>query len=381
MKAGHVKRCLAAPTNQSNSIPGTGGSDRKRARFACISCRKKKIRCDGNEPCAPCVASKSSCSFRTPMNSSSLPSSNRGFEAPAIVYLDLGLNDPDVEDPIVGVVDTTSVNFISDNSQRHDHSFNGVEFEPLPAPDPSTIESNCQNGVETGFSEHSGTNTYDSMMGNVPDMPTSSENILSDFPDIGGMEDYWQMLPMVFLQSCNLGDTNVSQNTPFWFSESDFTANDVFLDSNSPLLDHIVPSSMQNLTASMQEYFDGKSRPPSPSLNKASRKWYSAPPNLHDHNKDIVTIFLNIFRKHIPKTFSLFEETTVSPKGRAAYTLAMAATGGLFCTVLGSATVAKSMYNDARRLLLASVSIMILLEIPSLRLYRSTQRHLWMNSL
>ena len=131
---------------------------------------------------------------------------------------------------------------------------------------------------------------------------------------------------------------------------------DVFLDSNSPLLDHVVPSSMQDMTASMQQYFNAKSRPPSPSLDKASRMWYSAPAHLKDHNKDVVRVFLSIFQRHIPHTFILFRETTFSQKGHVAYTLAMAATGGLFCTVSGSADVAKSMYNDARRLLLASVN-------------------------
>lgn len=114
---------------------------------------------------------------------------------------------------------------------------------------------------------------------------------------------------------------------------------------------------MQNLTATMQEYFDRKSRAPSPSLNKASKMWYSSPPNLDDHNKDISRVFLDIFRRHIPETFILFQDSTISRKNRAEYTLTIAATGGLFCTVPGSAEVAKSMYNDARRLLLASVCL------------------------
>ena len=148
-----------------------------------------------------------------------------------------------------------------------------------------------------------------------------------------------------------------AQNSQFWFDGSDFAWSDNFFDSNSPLLDHVLSSSMQSLTATMQEYFDRKSRAPSPSLNKASKMWYSAPPNLDDHNKDIVRVFLNIFRRHIPETFSLFKDPAVSRKNRAEYTLAVAATGGLFCTVPGSAEVAKSMYNDARRLLLASFSV------------------------
>lgn len=147
------------------------------------------------------------------------------------------------------------------------------------------------------------------------------------------------------------------QNAQFWFDGSDFAGTDGFFDPNSPLLDHVLSSSMQNLTASMQEYFNRKSRATSPSINKASRMWYSAPPNLDYHNKDVMKVFWNIFQKHIPQTFALFKNTTVGWKGRAAYNLAMAATGGLFCTVPGSAEVAKWMYNDARRLLLASVSL------------------------
>lgn len=147
------------------------------------------------------------------------------------------------------------------------------------------------------------------------------------------------------------------QNTQFWFDESDLAWSDGFLGSKSPIFDHVFSSSIQKLTATMQEYFDRKSRAPSPSVSKADRKWYSAPPNLNDHNQDIIRVFLNIFRRHIPNTFSLFKGPTVSGKDRAAYILATAATGGLFCNVPGSAEVAKSMYNDARRLLLASVCL------------------------
>jgi hypothetical protein len=107
----------------------------------------------------------------------------------------------------------------------------------------------------------------------------------------------------------------------------------------------------------MQEYFDRKSRAPSPTLNKANVMWYSSPPNIEDHDPDVVNIFLNLFHKHIPETFPLFEEVTIGQKIRAEYYIAMAATGGLFCSVPGSFEVAKSMYNDARRLLLASVCV------------------------
>lgn len=106
----------------------------------------------------------------------------------------------------------------------------------------------------------------------------------------------------------------------------------------------------------MQEYFDRKSRPSSPSPNKPSKVWYSAAPLLENHNRDIIRVFHNVFRRHIPKTFSLFEDTAItSSKCQPAFTLALAATGGLFCGTPGSAQVAKAMYGDARRMVLSTV--------------------------
>ncbi|KAJ9608016.1 hypothetical protein H2200_007004 [Cladophialophora chaetospira] len=154
-----------------------------------------------------------------------------------------------------------------------------------------------------------------------------------------GMGEEWQMT-----------ETDI----PFWFAESDSAWSNVFLDPNPPSLTSDIPSPMEDLTMSMQEYFEAKSRAPSPSL-KANKFWYGATPTLNDHNEDIVRVFSRTFRKHIPQTFTLFKEPTVSGKGRDAYTLALAAVGGLFCDVPGSSEVSKSMYNDARRLLLASV--------------------------
>lgn len=113
------------------------------------------------------------------------------------------------------------------------------------------------------------------------------------------------------------------------------------------------------MTHMMQEYFDRKSRAPSPSLSRANAMWYSAQPNLEAHDRVVVKGFLNLFQNHIPETFSLFDESTINSnnKARPEYILAMAATGGLFCSVPGSAQITKSMYNDARRLTLASVRL------------------------
>jgi hypothetical protein len=69
-------------------------------------------------------------------------------------------------------------------------------------------------------------------------------------------------------------------------------------------------------------------------------------------------VFLRLFQRHIPPTFPIFERSSSMHKHPPSYVLAAAAVGGLFCAVAGSAEVARSMYNDARRLNLAAVSVL-----------------------
>src|ERR1700753_424721 len=94
-------------------------------------------------------------------------------------------------------------------------------------------------------------------------------------------------------------------------------------------------ASQQRMTGILQEYFDRKSRKSSPSApDKASVMWYSAPPNLDDHDKDVLNVFVNLFHKHVSATFTLFKKIRVTSGTRPEFRLAMAATGGLFCSVL-----------------------------------------------
>jgi hypothetical protein len=112
----------------------------------------------------------------------------------------------------------------------------------------------------------------------------------------------------------------------------------------------------------MRSYFDAKSRPQSPSMQDHGRRtaradFYSTPPDLKNHNIDILRVFLGMFRKHIPKTFGLFHDPLEAQYSHSIENLlAMAALGGLFCTVAGSDQIANSMYNDSRRLCLEASS-------------------------
>lgn len=45
---------------------GTPGSDTDLKRYACLTCRERKIKCDRHNPCSDCVKAMRSCSFIPP---------------------------------------------------------------------------------------------------------------------------------------------------------------------------------------------------------------------------------------------------------------------------------------------------------------------------
>ena len=353
VKAAHVKKCHTASSDQPNDDTETeGGAVRRRVRIACNGCRKRKMRCDGEEPCAPCQATSSFCHYRGSTDSTTARNHSASQEESQA---------DQVDQPRTGIESSTG-----DNMHQRPLSFalqtpimdSGMPFDAVI----NTYQDINQNAsamtLDTPFQGSTRMSVPDTSANDEPEMLMPHENVFYPLPDAVGMDNFWQTPTLVWIYSylCVNSIVNLSQNSQFWFDGSGFAwqGGELF-DSSSPSLDHTISSSMQRLTATMQEYFNRKSRAPSPSLSKASKMWYSAPPNLDNHNKDIVRVFLNIFQNHISETFPLFKDSVASGKNRAAYTLAMAATGGLFCTVLGSAQVAKSMYNDARRLLLVSV--------------------------
>lgn len=130
-------------------------------------------------------------------------------------------------------------------------------------------------------------------------------------------------------------------------------------DTSTSVLGNTSSSSLQNMSLLLREYFDRESRAPSPAPNKVESMWFSKPPKLQDHDVDVLNVFLNLFYRHIPKTFTLFETSRITDQNKSYYTLALAAVGGLFCSVNGSFEIVKVMYNDSRRLLLASVSFTV----------------------
>jgi hypothetical protein len=82
----HQKTCLQEASLTATGEPSETFPGRKRARIACNSCRRRKARCDGNDPCGSCKASSIECHFVTASASlsqtdvSSLPDTQSGSQ-------------------------------------------------------------------------------------------------------------------------------------------------------------------------------------------------------------------------------------------------------------------------------------------------------------
>ncbi|GAM86923.1 hypothetical protein ANO11243_049440 [Dothideomycetidae sp. 11243] len=273
VKAVHVRTCAAAPSDAAANEEALASSTRRRVRVACLSCRLKRIRCDGTHPCAACISSAMECEY----SSMSGPVPGSDVLSPA----------PSVRNPSVSTRPATSPSL------------------PIATPPQSNPDAEAQTATQLSLAMIPNDTTEVSAL-TMPDL-----DVAFPLPLSGEVDD-------------------------LWFGPS-------------------------------MEYFHQRSHPPSPSLDKASKMWYSAPPNLDDYDHDILHVFISLFHGHIPKTFATFRENLQEGKTRAEYTLAMAATGGLFCSVPGSAEVAKTMYHDSRRLLLAFVSPAHTVMVPLLQ--------------
>ncbi|KEF61798.1 uncharacterized protein A1O9_03368 [Exophiala aquamarina CBS 119918] len=129
--------------------------------------------------------------------------------------------------------------------------------------------------------------------------------------------------------------------------------------SHNPLFAEIDSTSQMDVAITMmRDFFQRRSRAPSPMREEPRQlwnQWYSAPPHLQIYDEEVINILLNLARTHLSSTFAIFSDFEVLPDTKEELCLAMAAVGGLFCTVSESAKVARKLYNDARRMQLEAM--------------------------
>ena len=99
----------------------------------------------------------------------------------------------------------------------------------------------------------------------------------------------------------------------------------------------------------LQKYYQQRSERSSPRPEKDQRAWSQSSISPHVYDKDTINVLLNVFQQHLSSSFPIFANFTVDADTRQELYLAMAAVGALFCDVWGSHSIAKALYNDARR--------------------------------
>ncbi|KAF2102966.1 hypothetical protein NA57DRAFT_52505 [Rhizodiscina lignyota] len=354
----HLETCHAEDAwGQGDLDAYGGGTSRKRIRVACDHCRRRKIRCSGREPCQSCQESGLQCFFSE------------------------STRDAHQATPLWPVTATAESAFCGSQEHTVDPSPSSDSNSVFQVEQMSTSTEPCtQSGLwvaeNRSLALPAGTQpAYLALPRTQPCEPCQS----IERPSVGGV----------------LGDSGLfaQDAMAMWFGTgfdadgycpavSQTSISGAFMDRSDPfeLIEgpflgllgtmpqppqelvntcHDLPPDFPLLSSMIRRYFNHHSRTSSPSeADETSGKlYYSDPPNLAIYDAQVLKIFLNLFWRHIPPSFPIFEDLCLGRHPDAHYVLALAAVGGLFCSVEGSLKMAMAMYNDSRRLVLRKVVV------------------------
>lgn len=156
------------------------------------------MRCDGNEPCAACKSHNLTCHYSAPANLSSVETGKQPAELAITACTDKTTETFDTEDLSLELTDTIPVDSVSQQTPHSEASFRmGLGFAHPPSSDLSMVPNNFIGALEPEYLKEMEVSVRESMVG-VPDqMPISFENIFSQFPDMAGIGDNWDMPALV----------------------------------------------------------------------------------------------------------------------------------------------------------------------------------------
>ncbi|KAF1993082.1 hypothetical protein P154DRAFT_478161 [Amniculicola lignicola CBS 123094] len=106
------------PSLQLRATDGTGPVKRRRPALSCVECRKRKVKCDREKPCGPCIRTKSpTCSFRpNPLTATRQPRPSgtgpAGQDVSADIPMQLGhmpAPEPDAQDLVEELFPSPSI--------------------------------------------------------------------------------------------------------------------------------------------------------------------------------------------------------------------------------------------------------------------------------
>ncbi|OQV05163.1 Zinc-finger double domain-containing protein [Cladophialophora immunda] len=349
VKDKHMKRFHTSQGLEDYRSKKARSSQRERSRLACDQCRRGKLKCDNHHPCQACRNKHLSC---TVSSSSRGPGRPRNHEGPEQRL------DQD------GIPSENALDFFEllEGPTESMADF-GPTFMTPSIPGRSTTTESCQPTVQPDgqgslipniIGHTDSVEQINDAMQIPGDLTTTTidaifppddgmffdgqESINSAFPDLDPMDGLWQLSSLgVSGWLDNLDDAVSGQ-----------AGNDL-PKTASFNLESSKPSHIDQGVAIMVEFFQRRSRASSPTKD-AKRSWYSLPPRLQMYDDEVINVLLNLGRAHVSTTFRIFSNFEATQETSQQLCLAMAAIGALFSTAEGSSTVAKSLYNDARRL-------------------------------
>ncbi|KAL6797934.1 hypothetical protein J3E68DRAFT_398688 [Trichoderma sp. SZMC 28012] len=344
----HLEACHADDERSHGDLKAYGSTRRKKVRVACDSCRKRKTRCSGSQPCPSCKAIGMSCTYEQPRHEEP-PAPPTPKSASVDGQSSHSPSSAEAATAFQADADRLSARIQHSNQSFQWSSINpsqhlGLPLAPAAQPLHDSVAEPQRESIGLGF------------------QPIEATPLDPD--------------PMVMW----LGDSAFAPDSYSHYfplnsiSEAFMDHSDTYNFTRDPLLDilapvppgvqatsnfgspshHELPFDHQPLFSMIRKYFNR--RYSASDLNEMDEAfgqvWTSELPSLAIYDTQVLDVFIGLALKHLLATFDLFHEVSLDKNTDASYILALAAVGGLFSSVEGSFKLAMAIYNHSRKLVL-----------------------------
>ncbi|KAB5540295.1 hypothetical protein GE09DRAFT_1245326 [Coniochaeta sp. 2T2.1] len=355
--AKHIEKLHRQDDGNSSGISASQRSgernprDRERSRLACDQCRKRKLKCDNVRPCRSCQSKLLTCTVSSssrppgrPRNVDLIPVSPieqySATTQPGSFIEDKGeVEQVDVVDPLLGQWTPNSMENPSTLVGQHSSETNNTAAITASGESCYGPVGPILPSADQWLQVASGATAIPSMQAPF-DAGTAylqqPWEMMDFFDDLVPSADFGNWLE-------DLNEFSMSRVYDIWPQTSTAMVLDIDLDPSA---------SMDSAIDMMKDQLQRRSRASSPSREAQRWSWYSALPQLDIYDEQIINVLLNVARRQISSTFSIFADFEAGPDTCVELFLAMAAVGGLYCKEPDSTKIAKMLFNDARRLML-----------------------------
>lgn len=296
-----------------NAQPKSGSEKTKRTRIrvACFSCRDKKLRCDGKLPCSTCTNKGSECLYRqqdgtdASQDGSTFASGQQQVSAEqAVPYIPGALATPSRSR------DASSTSILPDATNTHT-----AQQHAAPQAD-QLIDTESWN--------------FDWMM----DMEMNDFSFFDWMPNEASIDLSPHMWGFEYNTS-SFVPRNIPPTHPIEESHQ--------IDRQSKALETL----KEELSTVYERVHNDE-----PNIDT----WLKQPFVPRTYDLELLNLFLNLFMEYVPATFKSFKNFAITEHTLPEQVLAMSAVGALFSNIESSWKIARTLYGDASRMMVANGS-------------------------